>query len=242
MGQWFVEIAEKAGAEIMADTRVKKLLFDGGKVSGVRVSQSGGADKDLTAKIVVDATGATGVLRMQIPEDSPMERQIAPEDRMVAWRDIYETPDFTFETPDYLDIFWNQEETLGGYVWQFPQGKHRVNIGNGLMTIKGHRNPRDIQNDFVKKTWIDTYGEVKVIDSSGGVAPIRRPIDTMVIDNFMLVGDAACQVNPIHGGGIGSSMLGGAHAGTREKRYIHGITMGLQSSISQELWNEASCT
>ena len=29
----------------------------------------------------------------------------------------------------------------------------------------------------------------------------------------MLVGDAACQVNPIHGGGIGSSMLGGAHAG-----------------------------
>ena len=213
MGQWFVEIAEKEGAEIMADTRVKKLLFDGGKVSGVRVSQSGGADKDLTARIVVDASGATGVLRMQIPEDSPMERQIAPEDRMVAWRDIYETPDFTFETPDYLDIFWNQEETLGGYVWQFPQGKHRVNIGNGLMTIKGHRNPRDIQDDFVKKTWIDTYGEVKVIDSSGGVAPIRRPIDTMVIDNFMLVGDAACQVNPIHGGGIGSSMLGGAHAG-----------------------------
>jgi digeranylgeranylglycerophospholipid reductase len=35
----------------------------------------------------------------------------------------------------------------------------------------------------------------------------------MVDDNFMLVGDAACQVNPIHGGGIGSSLLGGAHAG-----------------------------
>lgn len=213
MGQWFVEIAEKAGAEIMASTRVKKLLFDGGKVSGVRLSQAGGADKELTARIVVDATGATGVLRMQMPEDSPMERQISPEDRMVAWRDIYETPDFTFETPDYLDIFWNQEETLGGYVWVFPQGKHRVNVGNGLMTIKGHRNPKDIQNDFVKKTWIDTWGEVKVLDSSGGVAPIRRPIDTMVEDNFMLVGDAACQVNPIHGGGIGSSMLGGAHAG-----------------------------
>jgi len=27
MGQWFVEIAEKAGAEIMASTRVKKLLM-----------------------------------------------------------------------------------------------------------------------------------------------------------------------------------------------------------------------
>jgi len=29
----------------------------------------------------------------------------------------------------------------------------------------------------------------------------------------MLVGDAACQVNPVHGGGIGPSMLGGALAG-----------------------------
>lgn len=213
MGQWFVELAEKAGAESMASTRVKKLLFDDGKVSGLRVSKEKGPDKDITARVVVDATGATGVLRMQMPETSPMERHIASEDRMVAWRDIYETPDFTFDTPDYLDIFWNQNETLGGYTWVFPQGKNRVNVGNGVMTMKGHRNPKDIQNDFVKKTWVDTWGEVKVIDSSGGVAPIRRPIDTMVDDNFMLVGDAACQVNPIHGGGIGSSMLGGAHAG-----------------------------
>jgi digeranylgeranylglycerophospholipid reductase len=213
MGQWFLGLAESAGAEIMASTRVKKLLFDGGKVSGVRVMPEGGEEKEFTARIVVDATGATGMLRMQMPESSPIERQVAPEDRMVAWRDIYETPEFDFETPDILEIFWNQEETLGGYTWVFPQGKNRVNVGCGVMTIEGHKNPKDIQYDFVKKTWIDTRGKVKVLDSSGGVAPIRRPIDTMVDDNFMLVGDAACQVNPIHGGGIGSSLLGGAHAG-----------------------------
>jgi digeranylgeranylglycerophospholipid reductase len=213
MGQWFVGLAESAGAEVMASTRVKKLLFDGGKVSGVSISREGKTDRNFTSRIVVDATGATGMLRMQMPECSPIERQVAAEDRMLAWRDIYETPDFDFKTPDILEIFWNQEETLGGYTWVFPQGKNRVNVGNGVMTIEGHRNPKDIQYDFVKKTWMDTWGELKVIDSSGGVAPIRRPIDTMVDDNFMLVGDAACQVNPIHGGGIGSSMLGGAHAG-----------------------------
>lgn len=213
MGQWFVGLAESVGAEVMASTRVKKLLFDDGKVSGIKLSKEGGPEKDVTGRIVIDATGATGMLRMQLPETSPVERQIASEDRMVAWRDIYETPDFDFETPDILEIFWNQDETLGGYTWVFPQGKNRVNVGNGVMTIKGHRNPKDIQYDFVKKTWIDTWGEVNVLDSSGGVAPIRRPIDTMVDDNFMLVGDAACQVNPIHGGGIGSSLLGGAHAG-----------------------------
>ncbi|MFW9976020.1 MAG: geranylgeranyl reductase family protein [Candidatus Thorarchaeota archaeon] len=213
MGQWFIGLAESAGAELLASTRVKKLVFDGGKVAGVKLSEDGGPEKEITSRIVVDATGATGMLRMQLPENSPVERNIAAEDRMVAWRDIYETPEFDFETPDILEIFWNQKETLGGYTWVFPQGKNRVNVGNGVMTIEGHRNPKDIQYDFVKRVWMDTWGELKVLDSSGGVAPIRRPIDTMVDDNFMLVGDAACQVNPIHGGGIGSSLLGGAHAG-----------------------------
>ncbi len=213
MGQWFVGLAESAGAEVMASTRVKRLIFEDNKVAGIKLSQDGGPEKVVKGRIVIDATGATGMLRMQLPETSPVERHIASEDRMVAWRDIYETPDFDFDTPDILEIFWNQDETLGGYTWVFPQGKNRVNVGNGVMTIEGHRNPKDIQYDFVKKTWMDTWGDIKVLDSSGGVAPIRRPIDTMVDDNFMLVGDAACQVNPIHGGGIGSSLLGGAHAG-----------------------------
>ncbi|MFW9793884.1 MAG: geranylgeranyl reductase family protein, partial [Candidatus Thorarchaeota archaeon] len=232
MGQWFVGLAEKEGAELWASTRVKQLVFEDGKVAGVKLSKDGGSEQVVKSRIVIDATGATGMLRMQLPESSPIERHIASEDRMVAWRDIYETPDFDFETPDILEIFWNQDETLGGYTWVFPQGKNRVNVGNGVMTIEGHRNPKDIQYDFVKKTWIDTWGELKMLDSSGGVAPIRRPIDTMVDDNFMLVGDAACQVNPIHGGGIGSSLLGGAHAGIVASEALENNDTSIQA-----LWN-----
>jgi flavin-dependent dehydrogenase len=35
----------------------------------------------------------------------------------------------------------------------------------------------------------------------------------MVGNGVIIVGDAACQVNPIHGGGMGPSMMGGALAG-----------------------------
>ncbi len=213
MGQWFLGLAEKAGAEVMASTRAKKLLIKDGKVSGLRIMDSEGNDRDLTARIVVDATGATGMLRRQLPESSPIERVINKDDMMVAWRDIYETPEYDFETPDILEIFWNQEETLGGYTWVFPQGRNRVNVGAGVMTIKNHRRPQDIMKEFVEPNWDFYKTKLVRLDSSGGVAPIRRPIDTMVDDNFMLVGDAACQVNPIHGGGIGSSILGGALAG-----------------------------
>ncbi|MFX0045732.1 MAG: geranylgeranyl reductase family protein [Candidatus Hermodarchaeota archaeon] len=213
MGQWLVSLTVKAGAEVMASTRVKRPLFDEGKVSGVRISKEGDdADKDLRARIVVDATGATGMLRRQLPESSLIEKTVAKEDQMVAWRDIYDTPEHEFDTPDILQIHWNQEQTLGGYTWVFPQGPHRVNVGLGVMIIPGYTHPRKIYDSFVKENWSFMKTKLVTIDSSGGTAPIRRPIDTMVDDNFMLVGDAACQVNPIHGGGIGSSMQGGVHA------------------------------
>ncbi|MFX1330963.1 MAG: geranylgeranyl reductase family protein [Promethearchaeota archaeon] len=213
MGQWLVSLVEKAGAEVSASTRVKKLLFEDGKVSGVRISKEGeDAEKDLTARIVVDATGATGMLRRQLPDSSPIEKTVAKEDQMVAWRDIYETPEYEFETPDILEIHWNQEQTPGGYTWVFPAGSHRVNVGLGVMMIPGYTHPKTIFDRFVRTNWDFMKTKLMTYDSSGGIAPIRRPIDTMVDDNFMLVGDSACQVNPIHGGGIGSSMLGGVHA------------------------------
>ncbi len=214
MGQWFVRLAEEAGAEVRASTRVKRLTFENSKVTGLKIStKDSDQDKELKAKIVVDATGAVGMLRRQLPETSPVEREIAKEDVMVAWRDVYETPEYTFDTPEFLEIYWDQEQTPGGYIWVFPQGSNRVNVGLGLMTLPGHRRPQEIYDSFVRTTYDFMKTKLVTLDSSGGIAPVRRPIDTLVDDNFMLVGDSGAQVNPIHGGGIGSSFLGGAHAG-----------------------------
>jgi geranylgeranyl reductase family protein len=230
MGQWFIDLAEKTGAEVWASTRVKKLIFDDGKVSGVTVQREGeDSERKLSAKVVVDATGATGMLRRQMPETSPVEREVAKEDTMVAVRDIYSTPDYTFEEPDILEIYWDQDWTLGGYTWVFPQGSNRVNVGCGLMMIPDYKQPKNVFNDFVKKSWDFMSSKLELIHSGGGIAPVRRPIDTLVDDNFMLVGDAGAQVNPIHGGGIGSSLLGGAHAGTVASEAIESGSTSIDS-------------
>lgn len=214
LGQWLLALAEKEGVEVLSSTKVKHLLFNEGKVSGVSANLDGeDQDRNLTAKIIVDATGSSGMLRRQLPSSSPIDRVIDKQDMMVAWRSILETPEHTFETPNILEIYWNQNQTPGGYTWVFPQGHHRVNIGLGLLNLPGHRGPRDIFDNFVKTKWDFMKKKLDIIDSSGGMAPMRRPIDTLVDDNFILVGDAACQVNPVHGGGIGPSMLGGALAG-----------------------------
>lgn len=214
LGQWLLALAEDAGAQVMPSTRVKRLLLDENKVAGISVREHGKrADKEVSARIVVDATGATGMLRRQLPPESPIEHSIKRKDMMVAWRSILNTPEHTFETPNILEIYWDQGQTPGGYTWVFPRGSHQVNVGLGLLTLREHSGPREIFDTFVRPNWDFMATNLVEMDSGGGIAPMRRPIDTLVDDNFLLVGDAGCQVNPVHGGGIGPSMLGGALAG-----------------------------
>jgi flavin-dependent dehydrogenase len=52
-----------------------------------------------------------------------------------------------------------------------------------------------------------------LLSSGAWYDPTRRPLDSMVANGITIVGDAACLVNPVHGGGIGPSMLSGYLAG-----------------------------
>jgi flavin-dependent dehydrogenase len=57
------------------------------------------------------------------------------------------------------------------------------------------------------------FEESLLLNGGAWFDPTRRPLDNMVGDGVVIVGDAACLVNPIHGGGIGPSMLSGHYAG-----------------------------
>jgi len=48
-----------------------------------------------------------------------------------------------------------------------------------------------------------------LVNGGGGLVPTSRPMDNMVYDGLMIAGDSASTVSPMHGGGIGSSMLSG---------------------------------
>jgi flavin-dependent dehydrogenase len=104
----------------------------------------------------------------------------------------------------------NSEKAPGGYIWYFPKNESSVNIGLGtFMDYKGKVKNLYQQNVF--KEYIKT-SKYEIISTGGGVVPVRRPIWSCADDGIMLIGDAACQVNPIHGGGIDPSMRGGFFA------------------------------
>jgi len=106
-------------------------------------------------------------------------------------------------------------------------GRDLLNIGLGV--AKGSANPREKFESLVKS--YEPMRGSNVIHAGGGVVPTRRPMSSMVWNGIMFIGDAGFTVNPIHGGGIGSSMLAGRIAGEVSS---HAITKG-DTSLSG-LW------
>lgn len=75
---------------------------------------------------------------------------------------------------------------------------------------EGFPNPKDLYNELILS--MPLFKGSRALTGGGGLVPTRRPISPMVGNGVIIIGDAACQVNPIHGGGIGSSMMGGVKA------------------------------
>jgi flavin-dependent dehydrogenase len=92
----------------------------------------------------------------------------------------------------------------------FPEGGGRVNFGLGVAMV---RLPES--EESVLQTCSTTIYDQGFNSCQGRklVRAYQRPLDCMTGNGIVLVGDSACQVNPIHGGGIGPSMMGGSLAG-----------------------------
>ena len=211
-GQRLLNEAINSGVDQFLDkTIVLDLLYDNNLVNGVNVKLSSGEKVDLHSKILIDASGFYSPLRKKA-RGMLVEKEISKEDSILCYREIvkFSPHDLKIKNPDYITIIINQEKAPGGYIWYFPKNESSVNIGLGTyMSMKGNVKSLYRQNVFNKFIKTSTF---EIISSGGGVVPVRRPLWSCADDGIMFIGDAACQVNPLHGGGIDPSMRGGFFA------------------------------
>jgi flavin-dependent dehydrogenase len=224
--------AKKVGAEFMYNATVESLLSDGGKITGVAGRKSDRSTFQVTAKMVIDATGASSVLRRTLPIQSMIEKEIDPDDVVVTGRYILEfdpaKESREYFDPDYCIIHLDQFIAPAGYGWVFPKGASKTNIGLGVSKSGLERRNRRFKLNDTLQTLIDQYvAENPVIknprqpqaDSDSGntkgnwQVPVRRHNDCMVANGFAVVGDAAWMPRPIDAGGISPSIYGGSILG-----------------------------
>ena len=228
-GQWLLRKAVDEGAELLDSTQCLKPIVDKGFVTGVMTKNvKTGKEIELRSKVTVDASGFVGVVRKHLPKPLGIENDVANQDVEACYREIRQLRQES-ENTKYCEIYLNQKVTPGGYSWIFPKGGARVNAGLGICMRGKFPNPK---NQFYKHIITRPVFDGSLLLAGGAwYDPTRRPLDTMVGNGVILTGDAACLVNPIHGGGIGPSMLSGHFAG---KTIVEAVENG---DVSQKsLW------
>lgn len=228
--------ALKVGVELKDMVALRSLIVETGN-SGIVIGVEGDdlANKcpfKKTAKIVVDCTGVTSVLRTNLPIKSFIQRRIHRDDLEGTGRYIYNfeiaKEDKTYFDPNYCIIHLDQKLAPGGYGWVFPKGDNKVNIGLGIQqkAFDTMNKETGIHKDL--KMLIDEYVQHNAVISNPKISDgefdegngwgtwqvsVRRQNDCMVANGYMLVGDSAWMPKPLDAGGIGPAIIAATIAG-----------------------------
>ncbi|MFX1410322.1 MAG: geranylgeranyl reductase family protein [Promethearchaeota archaeon] len=205
------EALDTGVSQFLDKTMALDLLYTNDHVSGIKVRLENGEKFDIKAKIIIDASGYNTPLRKKV-KSSIIEKEISKEDVILCYREIvkFSPNDLQVKDPEYITIILDQEKAPGGYIWYFPKSESSVNIGLGVFMNYGGK-VKELYKQNVFNSFI-TIPKFDIISTGGGIAPVRRPLWSCTDNGIMFVGDAACQVNPLHGGGIDPSMRAGYHA------------------------------
>ncbi|RLE56319.1 MAG: hypothetical protein DRJ40_06040 [Thermoprotei archaeon] len=207
LGQRFLREAEKAGAKLLDQHQAYAPIIEGDQVVGVKVLDlRTGSRREFRCRVLVDASGVIPAIRLKLPREWWVAEVPHREDYCIAYREIREL-DVEVDDPSTIRIYLSSVIAPGGYWWFFPKGKNVANIGLGLQWKRGAPNPL---HQFRK--YIEPRFPGRVVHGGGGIVPTRRPIWSFVWNGFVAIGDAACTANPIHGGGIGPSLLSAYYA------------------------------
>ncbi|MBN2364575.1 MAG: NAD(P)/FAD-dependent oxidoreductase [Calditrichaeota bacterium] len=194
--------AVSQGARLITSAEVTGVLRENGKISGVKVL----IDREtipVKSSIVIAADGV----------ESRIARW-AGIDSTVPLKDMETCVQFTLAgisiQPDTCDFYFSKNFAPGGYGWVFPKGERTANVGLGISGTYARKNSPEIYMERFLKNY---FPDGSIISRTTGGVPVDKTLRDLVMDGFMVVGDAAHQTNPISGGGITSGMIAGKIAG-----------------------------
>lgn len=179
-----------------------------------------------TARVVVGADGANGVVGRSIGLDRPLAHGVALEGNLPC-------PD---GIPEWLRGRVAIDVALipGGYGWLFPKGDH-INIGVGGWAHAGPK-LRDALDGYVR-----SYGwdPADLQDEVGHQLPLQRSGMAVARGGVALVGDAAGLVEPLLGEGMYGAVESARVLAPIVHRYLTGAATDLseyQEAMHHDLW------
>lgn len=175
-----------AGANLLTGTTVTG--YQKGKV----VAESFHNKQEFTGKLVIAADG----IESYIARMAGLCKSMNPHDLDSCFQ--YEMKGVQMEYLHCLEAYLGSMAPRG-YVWIFPKADDRANVGLGVAG----------DDPLPAKAYLDAFIKTRedlktasITQVSSGNISVSKPIERLVDDQLMVIGTAARQVSPIHGGGI----------------------------------------
>ena len=210
LGRRLAEQAAKAGAKYFYRHRADKLLgnTDGPlediRVEGLRVTDTEtGLSTDVSADMVVDATGYLSVLRTGLSGAPAVGKKFAGGDLAYACRTVRRLDPKRAKKDDLTDHY--RYGAFKGYFWTHVHHRDSIDIGGGVREEPGRIDPMTVIKEMIAQRPSVTGEELR---GGGGIVLVGKSPWSLVAPGFAAVGDAAGQVIPTTGCGVGGAMDG----------------------------------
>lgn len=194
--------AARAGVKIMVKTLATGLRREGETL--IVTVESLGEEFEVQAKIVIGADGPES----RVGRWAGLKTTIKPKNMESCAQ--YEMANVKMQDPNSIEFYFGSVAP-GGYAWIFPKGDDIANVGLGILTTETDKSAYQHLQEFVENC--PATQNAQPVELNIGGDPVGGMLRNLVTDNFMIVGDAASQVNPLTGGGIIAAMEGGLYAG-----------------------------
>lgn len=192
-----------------------RLPTDGGDGGGGDDGGDGGDDLVVEPSLVVDASGRAAVVRRQVPDLDRWCPDPRPDELCSASQCTFEVSD-TAAALEFLDrhgvapgdtVMWLG--FAGGFSAASIQVSHDLSeVGVLTGTLGGGAwgtGASILELVRARHPWIG-----RPVFGGSGLIPLRAPYPRFTAPGLALVGDAAAQVFPAHGSGIGVGLIAGA--------------------------------
>ncbi|HSV98139.1 MAG TPA: NAD(P)/FAD-dependent oxidoreductase [Spirochaetota bacterium] len=202
--------AEKAGAVMRFEHEAVGLLGQttGGlgiiRVEGLRLKDLKLAKSvDVRADVTVDATGMVSALRTVLSAFGAVERPFEAGELAYACRTV-RTLDRKMLPPGGIPDHYRYGAHKG-YFWTHFHDDETIDVGGGVKDEPGRVDPIAIIKQIIASYPAITARELR---KGGGRVLVGRSPWSLVASGFLAVGDAAGQVVPTTGCGVGAGLVG----------------------------------
>jgi digeranylgeranylglycerophospholipid reductase len=210
LGHMLAQRAVGAGASIFYRHRAERILgrtdatLENIRVNGMRVTDLEQQQSvEVKADITVDATGLGSMLRIGLSGEPVISAPFGNSDLAYACRTVRRLDTRRAPEDDLVDHY--RYGAYRGYFWTHIHHDDSIDVGGGVREEPGRVDPMAIIEEMIAERPSITNEKLR---GGGGIVLVGKSPFSLVAPGFAAVGDAAGQVIPTTGCGVGGAMTG----------------------------------